>query len=211
MKKSLFISFLFVLIAGIFYSCDDAGLIETEETYDISGSVNNWTQGSKILKAMVYDSSGANVFLADSTSISSSGSFAMKMKLPPDNFPWLYVSNDTSCTHHAVVNPASLKICRVQFRVFDSLNASIGSITRRNFDFVPGNNSYIAEYLYFNTDASINGSDTCFGYTVTNFSLTGTKGWNKSVILFITYMPPVSVYATISNTEPNGGWWSFGP
>jgi len=211
MKKSLFISFFIISISVIFYSCDDSGLIETEKTYNISGTVNNWTQGSRILKAMVYDSAGANLFLADSTSISSSGAFEMKLKSPPDNFPWLYVSTDTSCTHHAVVNPSNLKICRVQFRVFDSTNTAIGSITRRNFDIVITAGSYIAEYIYFNSDASITGSDTCFGYVVTNFNLTGTIGWNKSVILFNTYMPPVSVIATVSNTEPNLGWWSFGP
>ena len=211
MKNSFFLCLLIISIAIVFYSCDDAGLVEEDKTTEVTGTINNWTLGPKILKAVVYDSSGTGSFLADSTSISSAGAFTLKMKVPPDNFPWLYKSTDTSCTHHAVITPTDLKTCRVQFRIFNDTNGYIGRITRRNFDLVISSGSYIAEYVYYKTDASIMGRDTCFGYVITNFNMICTKGWVKSVILFNTYMPPISVDATLSATEPNGGWWSFGP
>jgi len=211
MKKSFFLCLLTISFAVIFYRCDDSGLLETEKTYEIKGTVNNWTQGTKILKAMVYDSSAVNVFKADSTSISAAGVFTLKLKTPPDNYPWRYSSTDTNCTHHAVITPTDLKTCRVQFRVYNDTNGYVGSITRRNFDLVITSGSFIAEYVYYKTDASVIGKDTCFGYVFTNFNLTNTKGWNKSVILFNTYLPPILVDASVTAIEPTGGWWSFGP
>src|SRR4030095_8778701 len=213
MKRLLLLS-LIITTAFILYNCDDAGIANTEApTYEVTGTINSWSLGSdKVLKAIVTDP-GNNIFLADSTSISSTGGFTLKLKTPADNFLSTYVIPDPSgytCTGTLTINPSTLKNATVAFDVYDASNTRIGGIQRKKFPGpLPQPGYFILSYLYFDNDAAVTGDKLCSSMTdsiraIGNYN--GNKGWDPVISLW----DSVRVgYQRIQITwlDPPGGAW----
>lgn len=215
--KRFFLLVLIVVVTVIIYNCDDAGITTKEdETQEIAGTVNNWSQGTKILKAVVKDSTNTSVFLADSTTIATDGAFTLKLKTPPDNFYWVYsVIAGTNCNGSITINPSGLKQASLSFNVFDESNNQIGTLQKKSYDIIISDGSHSVSYLNFKEAGTVTGSMTCYGITDTNkvnANFNPTVGWNTAVLLWNQFRPQTHYYeVTIQNTEPPGSLWFFVP
>lgn len=215
MKRLLLLSFI-ITICVIIYNCDDAGVKPEDTSTQVSGTVTNWgTLGSKILKAIVKDSSQTNIFLADSTTIN--GSFTAKLKVPPDNFIWTYYVPDPAghtCNGTINISPVNLKNATLTFDVYDASNNRIGSLQKKNFAGpVPTSGSFIASYFYFNNTASILGTRTCtssLDTIIVNCNYNGNKGWDPVITLWNTFTA-TRQDIQISIAEPPGALWYYIP
>jgi hypothetical protein len=217
MLKKLSFVIVALFIAAIIHNCDDAGQVQDEGKYTISGTIESWTMGSdKKLRAIVTDSSGTNTFIADSTTIGSNGDFTLNMKSPGDNFFYQYtIPSGTSCTNGVAISPSNLKSVAVQFKVYNSSNNYIGKIERKNYNALPVTGSFSVNYLHFNTNGSVLGDLTCNNTTdtiYTNFNLVCTNSW-KPVIAFADSINVSYTYQRwhFNHTEPSGAAWKFSP
>ncbi|HEY3250245.1 MAG TPA: hypothetical protein VGK25_03915, partial [Ignavibacteria bacterium] len=208
------------------YNCDDAGVVPSEQTYEVTGTVSGWTLGNKVLKAIVRDSSGSSTFLADSTGISSNGAFTLKLKTPPDNFIWIYTipPTGTTCTGNFTITPSNLKNASVTFSVYDSTGVTaMGSVQRKNSVPPPQAGAFLLSYVYFDNNASVTGTRLCYttpppsadSINVT-CSYSGNKGWQPVVTLWnsfrVWFVPPGSYQdIQVSASEPPGGAWYYVP
>ena len=215
MKRFFLLGFI-VTFTAIIYNCDDSGITTEEETHEVTGTVNNWTQGTKILKAVVKDSANTSIFLADSTRIATDGSFTLKLKTPPDNFFYVYSPyNGTGCSGVITINPSGLKQASLTFNVFDTNNNQMGTIQKKSYDSFPTNNSHSVSFLNFKEVGSATGSITCqrpSDTTTVTANFTSVAGWNTVVLVWNEFNPITLHYnATIQNTEPAASLWYYVP
>jgi len=216
MKRFLLLT-LIVSVTVIIYNCDDSGLLPEEKTLEISGKVNNWSLGAKILKAIVKDSTGSNVFLADSTTIANDGSFTLKIKTPPDNFFWIYsVITDTNCPGAITITPPGLKQTPVSFDVYTDTNTYMGKLQKNSVGYPVTPGSHSVSYINFKDAGSATGSTTCSDSTISikiTANFTGTAGWNTVVLVWNIFNPiyPPRYDATIQNSEPAASLWYYVP
>jgi hypothetical protein len=213
--KRLFLLALIISISVIIYNCDDAGVTESNKTFDITGKVNNWTLGSMILKAYAKDSSGNGKYLADSTTIATDGSFTVKLKTPTDEFFWSYsVVPPGNCNGAITITPAVLKQTPLTFEVYNSSNTFTGTLQKKSYDVFITPGSHSVSYVNFKEAGSVSGSTTCIGMadtTKVTANYTCTAGWNTVVLVWNQFNPPTQYDATIQNNEPAASLWYYVP
>lgn len=215
MVKRSFFTLLIIVIAAVIQNCNDAGQVADETQYKVSGTIESWTQGSdKKLRAIVTDSAGTSTFLADSTTISSTGAFELNMKTPPDNFFFQYaLPAGLSCNNGVTVSPSNLKNAVVAFKVYNASGNYIGKIEKKNFAAVPVEGSYWINYFHYNTNGSVLGDLTCGDTNSTvkySFNLVCTNSW-KAVVGYADSVSATYQHYVFNQNEPSGIPWKFSP
>lgn len=212
MKRSVIL--ITILTAVLFYTCSENAsvFITPAGPFTISGTIENWTLGSKVkLKALVYDTN-SNTLTLDSTFVSSNGSFTLKPKMLTDSILYqIAFSPDTSCVINVTINPPNTRASNfLEFYLFRS-DSIIGHIYRSNYrEDSLRSGQFSVYYVYLNQSVRITGSEICsyppYFYDTLIYEFSGTGGWNKPV-WFINSFTKNSLRATFSATEPSGGKW----
>lgn len=205
---------IFIIIFFI-HSCSNDTVVSPPPVsgpFILSGNIENWTLGSGIkLRAELYDSNYVLPLILDSNIISN-GAFSLKFNTPPDSFlyPIIFYS-DTSCVNNVTINPSNTKSSNsVGLDLFND-SVQIGYIYRSNYvmDTIPIVGQFFTYYLYLNQNVSITGSLICnnvYYHDTIIYNVSGTKGWNKMVVLYNSYSNN-SMKVTVSSNEPAGGKW----
>jgi hypothetical protein len=209
---------LITVFAAIFiYSCSDDTTVNNPPPppgpFTLNGTIEPWTLGGNVkLKAELFN---INPFIPpmvlDSTTVSTNGAFTLNLNDAPDSMLYpITFTYDSSCTGNVTVNPSNTKgnyNPNLSYPYgLDLYNDSmpIGFIYRSNYGpdtiFVPG--WFFAYYLYLDQNVSITGSVICDSFNTTTYNFSGTRGWNKVVVLFNSFNQ-----VTVSATEPAGGKW----
>jgi hypothetical protein len=198
----------------VLFNCDNSGVNIKQETYDISGTIEGWTAGTQVLKAMVHDNFNPAVFsTVDSTRIESDGSFVLNLKSPDDNFMYtINYGSDTQCVYNININPNTTKSALLVLHVYDTLNNLIGGVYRSTNPSPIVEGTSVIDLVYCNSNVSITGTIECVysptDSVVSNFSLSNNLGWNKLVANFSTFNPNKTV-VNYSNNEPAGVKWFY--
>lgn len=201
--------FLLILFASIIYfSCDDSGVAPEDPTFCISGTITNWTQGTKTLEAYVQDASFSSYAIA-SAPIDAQGNFNICVPLNmPDSSLVLAESIFTAgCPGGTITfDPADVKgNVILMFKVMDGAT-QIGDIRKTNSDTLyPG--AFSIMYLNTNKNTVATGQKICSADTL-NFNVTAVSGWTK-IARHCTKTSGTSVTYQFNNNEPAGANWKF--
>ena len=215
MKKTI----LFLSLAAIvvtYFNCSSDSTINNPvgggSLTSISGTVENWTLGSKTIMLGVYGWSDYSDTIAAVSTIGANGSFSFTNLpiLTNNGLGLILFPNDTICSGNMTVNPSGLKVGFAYIDVYNTPDSTIGSIVKANG--ANYGNGYIQTYHgYFSDAGNISGNYNC-NYWGWQYE----QVWNanfpaKWYYVFIKYDSLGSNHYkyTINNSEPSGMKWYY--
>lgn len=199
---------LISICAIIYFRCGDTGIAPDEPTYCISGTVTNWTQGTRTLQAFIKSPSQISYAIA-SAPIDTLGNFniCVPLTLPDTSLMNAQSIFTAGCNSGTVTfNPPDVRGNLIlSFVVMDGANA-IGEIRRTNSDTLyPG--AFTIVFLFTNKVAAVTGQKIC-GSDTLNFNVTAASGWNK-ISKHCQKVSGTAITYQFNNTEPSGALWKF--
>ena len=214
MKSFIFRHSLLTLIiflsSLIYYSCgDDSVVTPTIQQTCITGQISNWTAGTnKTLYAYVYNRNHI-IYPFANCPVDAQGNF--NLCLPALSDTTLLTSDSVfyrGCSGGNVTfnPPDGLGAELYNFKVKDSNNTVVGSLTKSNYDTLyPG--AFSVSYVYTNKDINVSGFKYCSPDTL-NFNGTALSGWTKFVKNCTRTVGAGTTYL-YNTTEPPGAIWKY--
>jgi hypothetical protein len=200
---------LVISLTAIFYfGCDDSAVTNSNTQFCISGTISNWTLGTKTLQARIYGRTHVRYEIANCP-IDAGGNF--NICLPVSLSDTALMAADSifysGCSNGNVTfNPPDTKGAELyDFRV-KSGDTVKGFVKRNNYSvlFV---GAFSVMYVYADKQVAVSGWKYCSGDTL-NFDGTANLGWTK-VIKNCTRTVGAGTTYLYNTTEPSGGIWKF--
>lgn len=211
LKKNLPV-ILVLLIAFIYFNCDDSGVTTPENSeFCISAKLKDWIPGNKILYANIY-SLTHHIYPVASCPVDDQGNF--NLCFPQTISDTALMSADSifysGCTGGNVTfNPPDVRGVEVyNFRVKRN-DTVVGSIDCNNFaryDSIKAGDFEVM-FIYVSKNVSVSGYKLCNDDTLM-FNGTAETGWNK-VIKHYTRVNGTSKTILYDKNEPPGAVWEY--
>lgn len=202
------ISIAISLSAIFYFGCGDESVTNTNTQFCISGTISNWTRGTKTLQARIY-SRTHTVYEIANTQIDAGGNF--NLCLPTTLSDTALMAADSifysGCTGGNVTfNPPDARGVEIyDFRVKDG-NTIIGFLKRNNYTVLFAG-AFSVMWVYADKQVAVSGWKYCTGDTL-KFNGTANLGWTK-VVKNCTRTVGSSQTYLYNTTEPAGGIWKF--
>lgn len=207
--KAIFIA----LFTVIYFSCEDSGIVETQNTSDscITATLSGWIPGSnKILYGRVW-SNASGLYTVGSCPVDSQGNFHLcfislsdTTTYPSDSIFYAGCSGGNVTFNPPDVRGAMIYNYRV--KIGDTI---VGAVDCNNFvryDSIKAGD-FEVEYVYVNKQVAVTGYKVCSGDTL-RFDGTAKAGWNR-VIKHYTRVSPMSKTILYDMIEPPGAVWEY--
>jgi hypothetical protein len=208
-------SILVLTTIFLFISCDDSGVVKTNENNSadscITATLSGWVPGSnRILKARV-NSNASFIYVLAGCPVENSGSFNLCFPNLLDST--LYPADSifyTNCTGNTVTfDPPDVKGTMIyNYRVYqsDSIVGAVDCNTYIRSDSIKAGD-FEVHYIYVNKPVTVTGYKVC-GDDTLKFNGSAVQGWNK-IIKHFTRVQGTSRTMLYDMSEPPGAVWEY--